>query len=238
VPVSRKAKIAAVVVGSTAALALGGWYLFGHRPVALPLVPTGRILCPGDLGKIPASSAALVVGDFVVVQLASGDGKFHESTWAVVTSIGATTVVARISGEQLQTGIRPLQTKKHGFRVGNEILLSKDCIWDVYRPVTFSGQILCGPDLAALDTIEKPPLRALPAALTLDIGDRAQIVVASSEAAGTAWHEKLWTRVVSMSPTAQVVSALVDEEPTQNDKHALVKGSLLRFNRDCIVKVV
>jgi hypothetical protein len=236
VPVSRRTKIAAVVVGSTAVVAVGGWYLFGHRPVELTRFATGRVLCPAEIGRVP-SRTALSVGDFVVVHLISEDEKFSESTWASVRSIGENTLVVRIAGEQTDTGIRPLQTRKHGFRIGNDLLIDRDCVWDVFRPVEFDGQILCGPQLAALDSIEKIPLRALPAALTLNLADRVQIVVASKEAQGTAWYEKIWTRVVALSPTSQVIMALVDEEPEHNDKHALAKGSLLRFNRDCVVKV-
>lgn len=160
-----------------------------------------------------------------------------ESTWAQVQSVSEDGIVVRLTGELGPTGVKPLQHKRHGFRLGKELLIGLDCAWDVFRTSTFDGQLLCGPQLAALDDFEEPNLRALGKGLVLEVGDRVEIVVASNEANGTAWWERLVVTVVTVSPTGQILSGVVDGDPQHTDLHHLQPGSFVQFNRDCVVKV-
>lgn len=219
----------------------GAGYLWIRRarPAVETEVPHGHIVCPADIGRIPASTAGLDKGDFVVLRVASADDSFAEMTWAMVLTLSpdGTRLQVRLAGEQTETGLKPLDTAKHRFRIGQTMLVDAACIFDVYRPASFSGQVLCGPALAALDESEDPDLRPAPEALGIGRGNRARIVVASTEAQGTAWHEVLWTTITSTSPTGQVLTGVVDEDPKLATQHGLRRGSTLHFNRDCVVEV-
>jgi len=228
-----------VAAGATLAVAGAGYLWTRRTPPAEKEVLHGHIVCPSDTGRIPASTAGLSAGDFVVLRVASADDSFAEMTWAVVLTISpdGTQIQVRLAGEHTETGLKPLDTARHRFRIGQKLLVPSNCVFDVYRPPSFAGQILCGPGLAALDESEDPDLRPSPEALGIGRGNRARIVVASTEAQGTAWHEVLWTTITATSPTGQILTGVVDEDPKQSTQHGLRRGSTLHFNRDCVVEV-
>lgn len=208
------------------------------RPRALP-APQGTLRCPSD----PAPTASVRRGDFVILQLESADGSYHESTWATVLARTPDTLVAVLSGEQIAEGVRPLATDKHGFRLGEKMLVSPDCVWGVFHPTEMGdpdtgGTILCGPQIDELaQFLEDASLYAIAKGLTVEPGNRAEIVVAS-KASYKAWSERLWTRIVTMSPNGQVMTARIDDDPEFTDNHTLVRGSIVRYNRDCIIGAV
>jgi len=232
-------KLALIASGAATVAGLGVWGILALREGATPPPPPlpGRLLCPREAGREPAPATSVGRGDFIVIQLQSGDKKFSESTWASVVAGAGGDVIVLLTGEQIAEGVRPLSTDKHGFRLGQPLVVPRDCIWEVFRPVKLTGQILCGPQLDELGEFLKEEIYPIEAGLTVEPGDRAQIIVASNEAQGTAWHERLLTRIVTISRSGQVLTARVEGIPTQTDKHGLSSGSVVRFNRDCIVGV-
>lgn len=236
-PLSPRVRFA-LVAGGAAAIAGGGvwlWTTLRPKP-SLPDAPA--LLCPRHVGKAAAPSASVEPGDFVVVELQSPDGKFHESTWATVAAVAGNALVVILTGEQIPEGIRPLRTKQHGFRLGHKMILERDCIWEVFRPAEMTGQILCGPQILELAKfLEDDTLFPVASGLTVQQGDRAKIMVGSIESFGNAWNESLWTRIVTISPSGQVVTAKIQDEPELTERHGLVEGSIVRYNRDCVIGV-
>lgn len=235
-PMRPRVKFALAAGGAAVAIGFGAWAWTELRPT-----PTkkrhGSLLCPGKVGREPAPAETVGRGDFVVVQLQSADGKFHESTWATVLGETGDVVAVVLAGEQIAEGIRPLATDKHGFRLGDRLTVARDCIWELFRPTAFRGQILCGPRITELGEAIGEEMVPVAAGLTVQRGDRARVLVASKTAQGTAWHEKIWTRIATISPSGQVITAVVDEDPQKTERHKLTRGSVIRFNRDCVIGV-
>jgi hypothetical protein len=197
----------------------------------------GRLFCPREGGRVPAPSHLLERGDFVVVQLRSADGAFSEPTWATILDASGDDLVAVISGEQVEEGVRPIATDKHGFRLGHQLVLERDCIWEVFHPTDSLGQILCGPQIDELAKFTGEAFMPVRGGLTVEAGDGARVIVADKASFGNTWWEPLWTRIVNVSATGQILTAIVDEDPKQGERHGLVRGSVLRFNRDCVIGV-
>lgn len=203
-------------------------------------VVKGFVVCPKDVGKIAPPIAGLSRGDFVIIQLASADGKFVEPTWARVRSFSPTRdkMYVEISGEYTNAGIKPLSSDRHAFYLGEKIVLDKDCIFDVLRVQgKLTGQILCGPSLGVLTGIGGKPLYNLVDTKSVDTSNVVRVVVASEEAQGTAWHEPLWVHVTSISPTQHVIRGLVAETPKLTTKHGLKQYSSVEFGRDCVIGI-
>lgn len=145
----------------------------------------------------------------------------------------------QLVGEFTPRGIEPLATEKHGFNIGEKMLLDRDCIFDVlHQDTVFTGQVLCGPNLAVIrdETTNKQVYFARDTK-GVQQGDAVRIIVASPEAQGTAWHEPIWVRVNRISPTQQVIQALVAETPKLTGQHGLEKMSAVQFGRDCVVEI-
>lgn len=229
----------ALAVGGGAAVAGAGVWVWTALTKDKPKGPRrDPILCPAAVGRDAAPTASVKRGDFVVIQLQSPDGSYHESTWATVIGKTAEELAVVITGEQLPEGVRPLATDKHGIRLGHRMLLKRDCVWEVFRPVKVGGQILCGPQVAELAKfLEDEDLGVVAGGLIIEQGDRARIIVGSKESFGNAWNEELWTRVVTISPTGQVITARVDDDPELTKRHGLTRGSIVRYNRDCVIGV-
>lgn len=236
-------KLALIAVGSAAVAGTTVWAILSYadRPKKKPELPKpGRVLCPADVGRDPPAAVSVGRGDFVAVALQSGDGSFVETTWASVLAGAGPDIVVALTGEQVAEGVKPLSTERHGFSLGTRLLISRECVWEVFRPSEIEGQILCGPQVTELATFlgdDADGMAVVPAGLIVNAGDRVEIVVASKEALGTAWFERLWTRVVTMSRSGQVLTAMVVEQPEKTDNHGLSMGSVVRFNRDCVIGV-
>lgn len=240
-PLSPRWKFA-LGAGSIALVAGGAAWaisvLTDDRKKPLDRAKVGSLLCPAQAGKKPAPAASLDRGDFVVVQLQSADKKFSEATWAAVIDAQGDDVVAIISGEQISEGVRPIATDKHGFRLGHRLVLPRECIWEVFRPSENLGQILCGPAILELAAfVGDETLFPVAAGLAVEKGDRVEVIVADKQSFGNTWHEPLWARVINISSTGQVLTAQVDVDPKQSERHGLHRGSILRFNRDCVISV-
>lgn len=264
VPLSREAKfvglLAAATVGATAI-----WYgthrkeiddaggllaaLLGVPPSAKTKrdnvdfgkkIKKGYIVCPEQIGRIPPSTA-INRGDFVIIHLVSDDGKFIEPTWAQVRSMSPdkTGLYVHIVGEFTEQGIEPIHSERHGFVIGEKMFLDRDCVFDVlHQESTFTGQILCGPNLANVrnETTNEQVYFARDTK-GLKAGDAVRIVVASQQAQGTLWHEPLWVRITGISSTQQIVHAIVADDPELTVHHGLKKMSPVQFGRDCVVEI-
>lgn len=238
-PLAPQIKVA-LAAGSTAAIAGIAWWAIerrDERPDQPGKSTGGRLLCPSEVGK-ESPLGPIEAGDFVVVQLQSADATFSEPTWATVLSVSGDSLFAVLSGEQIEEGVRPLQTKRHGFRLGHRMLIQRDCVWEIFHPSPMTGQILCGPQVDELAKfLEDDDLAVTPGGLIVQPGDRAEIVVGSELSYGNLWHERLWTRILSVSPSGQVITAMIDEDPALKHEHGLVLGSIVRYNRDCVIGV-
>lgn len=231
----------AIVAASTAAIAgLSTWAYLTHADKKLPPEPPkpGRLMCPGDVGRDPAPAEGVGRGDFIVVALISGDGKFFENTWASVLATTPDNLFVALTGEQIAEGVRPIATDKHGFHLGEQLIVPRNCVFEVFKPVEVDGQILCGPQIVELGTfLQDPDLKPIAAGLTVEVGNRSEIIVASKESFGNAWFERLWTRIVTISKSGQVITATVDDTPEKTDDHGLIRGTVVRYNRDCVIGV-
>lgn len=202
-------------------------------PNGKPDVPKGSVVCPKDIGKLPANISTLKRGDFVIIELASKDKKSIEPTWARVRSLSPTKdrIYVEIAGEFTEQGIKPIKTKKHGFYLGEKLILDKECVFDVLHVSSkLTGQILCGPNLGVVDYGPVDTKR-------VSTQNIVRIVVGSPEAQGSAWHEALWVHVTSISPTSQIIHGIVAENPKLTAQHGLSKYSRVEFGRDCVVDV-
>lgn len=231
---SRMIMLGIGALAGSASAAYIGRRLYQHYRSGKP--KAGRIQCPSEVGRSAADASDVEPGDHVVVSLVSGDGSFSESTWVSVVEHYPTHIVGRISGEMTDAGIRALSTDKHGFRLGHTVEIPMDCVWEVFIQTSFSGHILCGPQVTGLaEYLKDPGLYPVAGGLTVERGDMAEVMIASDEAQGTAWHERLVTVVTSVSDAGSVITARVTGAPSKTSAHGLTVGDSIRFNRDCIV---
>lgn len=204
-------------------------------------VPKGTVLCPAEVGKIPPDISAVRRGDYVILELVSKNGKFVEPTWARVRSVSPDReqLYVEIVGEFTKAGIKPISSKKHGFYLGEKLIVDSDCVFDtLHISGELKGQILCGPSLGAIvsETTQEPLYRPVDTR-RVSTSNLVKIVAASKEGDGTAWHEPLWVHVTRISPTSQIIHGIVSEEPELTAKHGLRQFSAVQFGRDCVVDV-
>lgn len=209
--------VALVGLGATA------WWILRDRP-------KGRLLCPAS--RVVASHA-LRDDSYVVLQLASTDGKFAEPTWG---KIRGRTILRDLEVEivgELDEGGMPheLQSDRHGYEIGQTIKVDPRCVWDVYRPLAGHATLICGPALGAAGiSVSKLPSDD---PKNLRRGDDAAVVIASNGAV----LEQLWLRVEDSSPGAQSLSGRVIDPPQHTEIHGLERGDIIQFVRDCVVDV-
>jgi hypothetical protein len=198
-------------------------------------VERGVVACPADVGKIGADISGLRKGDFVIISLASKDRLFNQHTWARVRSFSPTRdrLYVEITGELTPSGVKPLRSDKHGFFLNERIVIDSDCVFDVLEnEAEFKGQVLCGP---GLEVVGGSPVDTK--GVSAEDHDAVQVVVASTEAQGTAWNEPLWVQVTSISPTSNVIRGIVLEKPKLTAQHGLYQFSRLQFGRDCVIDI-
>lgn len=209
----------------------------GKRPAPKPKpgAERGVVVCPDEVGKIAPSVSQVRPGDFVIISLASKDRLFNQLTWARVRSFSPTRdrMYVEISGELTEAGVKPLRSDKHGFFLSERIVIDSDCVFDVlHGEAQFTGQVLCGPGLQVVNETPKDT-----ASVSKDHDDAVQVVVASVEGQGTLWNEPLWVRVMSISPTSNVIHGLVMDEPELTAQHGLRQYNKIQFGRDCVIDI-
>ena len=228
-PLDRRRKIT-LAVGATGLVAVGataGYLLLREDP-------KGQLLCPA---RPRFTARDFDEGDFAVVQLGSIDRSFSEATWAKV--LGRTwfgvgfAVQLELVGQIGNAGdAAPIQTERHGFALGQELVVDPGCIWDRYRPIIGRASLVCGPALLTVPAELGVPTSPDARAEALAAGDEAAVIVA---AAGRP-VELLWLSVLESSPGGQVLVGEIMADTQFPELHGLVRGSRVEFVRDCVVE--
>lgn len=198
----------------------------------------GYLLCPADIDQMPGSTKGLAKGDFVIIQLSTKDDSFREPTWAQVLSISpdGADLYIQITGEYLESGVRPLSAAKHGYHINDRMIIPRTCVFDMLHIHSkLEGIIACGPELSSYTNEAGKPLYKLLDTTEVSMSDLVQIVVADSTLAS--WSEPLWVLISKISPTKQVITGIITDEPELSDKHKLKQYSQVSFNRDCVVGI-
>ena len=190
------------------------------------LPPKGRPICPVD----PAPTAGLRPGDYVILTLADRARIFREMVWAQVLSRApeGDRFQVRLLGSTGATGPVDLAKQKHGFRIGEELKVDADCVWDtMHAPdVGGKGRFYCG--FAGAELIDEPVISTI----GLKAGDEVQILV--STVIGSAAHaDPLWVKVDFISRTGSVVHGAI-VSPVHFPIHGFRQWQKIEFGRDCI----
>lgn len=228
-PLDRKRKIT-LAVGATGLVAVGataGYLLLREDR-------KGELICPAA----PIFDAEqFEKGDYVVLQLGSIDRTFSEATWARVVGrawFGAGADLKVELDSQLGSGgdPAPLQTDKHGFSMGQRLVVEPRCVWDRYRPLSGRATLVCGASLFALPATLGLPTAPDPRAKALQPGDSAALVVA---ALGKP-VELVWVKIVESSVGGQVLAGEILYDTEHAALHGLLRGRRVEFVRDCVVE--
>lgn len=222
----RKLTLAAGATGLAAVAATTGYLLLRSERKGEALCPAAPLFEPGDFHE----------GDFVVVQLGALDRSFSEATWARVrgrTLFGlGSGVKVELVGQIGSDGDPPaLRSDKHGFDLGERVVVDAACVWDRYRPMPNGAKFVCGAGLMTLPASLELPTAPDPKAKALRVGDLAALVVATS-----APVELVWVTVKEQSPGAQVLVGEVTYPTERPDIHGLRQGTRVDFVRDCVVE--
>lgn len=194
------------------------------------LPPKGHPVCPGAAGTTAAPTAGLRPGDYAILVIADRGNTFQELVWGQVLSRSpdGDEFLVRLLGRTGETGAVDLAKHKHGFRIGNELKIDADCVWDtMHAPdVGGKGQLYCG--FAGEDLLDEPPI------FVKDLlnGDEVKIVV-STIIGSHAHADALWTRVDGISRTGNVVYGTI-VSPIQFPMHGFRQWQEIEFGRDCI----
>lgn len=190
------------------------------------LPPKGRPICPAS----PAPTTGLRVGDYVILTLADRGGVFREMAWGQVMSRApeGDRFLVRLLGTIGATGPTGLAKERHGYRIGDEVKIDADCIWDtMHAPdVGGKGHLYCG--FAGTELVDDEPVSTI----GLQVGDEVQVVV-STIIGSEAHAERLWTKVDGISRTGSVVYGTI-LDPIHFPMHGFRRWQQIEFGRDCI----
>jgi len=203
-------------------------------PKIRPGVERGRLLCPAEENKVPPTKG-IVAGDFVVLKVISADETFGEQAWGHVLSVSPAKdqIQVEIVTSLVPSGLRPLETDRHGFHVGEKIKIDRACVYDVLRRQSDQYEILCG--------VMLPGDGPAKAALDVKPGDFVTVVVGnkpltSNGVAGKAWQEPLKVSITSDGPSGYILGGVIWEQPKKTEQHGLKTFDKLEFTRDCILE--
>lgn len=202
-------------------------------PKIRPKTPRGRLLCPAEENKIPPTKG-IVPGDFVVLKIISADETFGEEAWGRVLSVSPdkAQLQVEITTSLVPSGLRPLQTERHGFHIGEKIKIDRACIYDVLHQPGERFEVLCG-----VLAPEEVPKEALAVGkgdfVTVAVGNRP---LTSSGVAGSAWKEPLKVSITSDGPSGYILQGVIWEQPELTEQHGLRTFDKLEFTRDCILE--
>jgi hypothetical protein len=141
----RAAHIAVVAVAGVAAMA------FLRRPRRRKKKPgklLGRIVCPLDIGYVPDLTSPkpgrmLDTGDYVSLRLATLDGSYAESAWALVVEKTDLGMDVKLTGGLGTATITPPTEAQHGYRIGARFTIPTTCIF-AWLPTQPKWMALCG----------------------------------------------------------------------------------------------
>ncbi len=219
------------------------------KKVPPPTTKKGAVICPAELGFVPASTTTAEPGDFVALRLADHKGTFTEVVWAMILSIhgkgddpsklpggsASTTMQVRLTGTVGTTSVHVPDTPRHGFDIGTKLVLEESCAWEVFH-VNQKGMALCG--LFGRQVAEGAIATGVD---VLVAGEEVRVFLAPIKAGsmmipGPGWDvaNPVWTRIVDVSPTKNVLRVMLLEEPAPMPGMTLEEGNRLDINRDCV----
>lgn len=221
--------------GAAGLVVVGGGILFWLRREPSqkdsPKIATrGVVVCPAEEGMSAAPSAGLRAGDYMILVVADRRATFQEVVWAQVLSRApdGDTFFVRLLGRMGKTGAVALSKEKHGFRIGSELKVDAECVWDTMRApdVEGKGQLYCG--FAGEDLLGDPPV------FIEDLREGDEVKIAVSTVIGRDAHaEWLWARVDGISRTGNVIYGTIVSE-VQFPIHGFRRWQEIEFGRDCI----
>jgi len=211
----------------------------------------GYVLCPQGAGLAPTGKE-ISSGSVVVLALGSPTGYPVELAWAKVLGEGEqdpNRIQAVLVGQASQTGQLALETDRHGFRVGQKIWITKDCVWDVLRWLKDPyGRLLCGAELLTFDGSDPdaaPDGYAFawpPGPVSSLVGRQVELLLVSQAGKGTAWQLPLTAEIISVSDTKQIATVrviAVGREPAAEGPetgHHVRAGDEFDITWDCVLK--
>lgn len=218
-----------------------------------PSTVRGAVVCPGEIGVVPARLGLARPGDFVALRLANHSGTFTEIVWAVIETIhgkgspaaklpssapASTAMVVRLTGTIGSTIVSTPDAKMHGFSIGVRLVLETNCAWELFRSSS-KGMALCG--LYGQQVAGHP---APASAADAVAGQEVLVYLAPVEAGaamtpGPGWDvpNPVWARIVHVSATKSVLRVLLLEQPAPMPSMTLGSGDRIDISRDCIFDV-
>lgn len=207
-----------------------------------PRTLKGSIVCPAEVGKVPAPSGNIKRGDFVAVRASNHAGTFSELVWGLVeggSKLPGHTVV-RLVPAIGDDEVIPPSDHEHGFAIGDRLELHRDCLWEVLR-ANPHGMALCG--TWGEQVAGRPPGGGAPgAAAGATVGMDVLVFVApvvegTSLKRGPGWNVEnpVWAQIIRESPSRNILRIqLLESPPDPPSGLKLAKGSRLDITRDCI----
>ena len=220
-----------------------------RRKLPAPTTKQGAVVCPAALGRVPASTVGAKPGDFVALRLADHAGTFTEIVWAIILTIhgkgaklpwgaSSTAMQVRLTGTIGTTSVAVPQTARHGFDIGDTLVLEDNCAWEVFHGNS-KGMALCGLFGRKVSDTGTPA-----AAGALVAGEEVLIYLApvkkgSVLTPGPGWDvpNPVWARVVRVSQTKSVLQVRLLDVPAPMPGMTLKKGTRIDINRDCVYGV-
>lgn len=253
------ALVAATVLASGTFAALHFWLRGRSRApdegarddVGFAFADAGYVICPQSEGLIPTRKE-IDLHSTLIVSLGSPAGQIVEPVWARVVEVDPrdrNRIAVVLVGQTTSTGQRDLQTDRHGFRLAQKIWITKDCVWDVLRPLDEpSGRLLCGAELVAFAS-EHPELATtlgpapVPGAAKTLVGRKVELFMVSRAGAGTAWQIPLTAEILDVGNTGHVPTVKLvafgrndwAEQPPPSG-HALAPGQIFDITWDCVLQ--
>ena len=207
------------------------------------------MVCPAELGKLPAPTKSLKPGDFVAIRLADHAGGFTEVVWATVQSIirkrksklpgaVASAIRIRVTGTVGTSSVATPASEMHGFDIGTKMAIDRNCVWEVFH-TSKRGMALCG--LYGRKVSGQGTPAAAGAAVA---GDEVLIYLAPVKdgtilVPGPGWDvpNPVWARIVRVSATQSVLRVKILDTPGAMPGMTLERGNVLDVSRDCIYEV-
>lgn len=186
----------------------------------------GRPICP----VAPAPTAGVRPGDYVILTLTDRAGIFREMVWAQVLSREpeGDRFYVRLLGRTGETGPVDLAKEKHGYRIGEQVKVDADCVWDVMHAPDVGGKGLLYCGFAGAELIDDPVISTV----GLEVGDEVQVVV-STVIGSDAHADKLWVKVDGISRTGSVVLGTIFST-VHFPIHGFRQWQEIEFGRDCV----
>jgi hypothetical protein len=211
----------------------------------------GYFLCPQGAG-LPPTNKQISKGSVIVVALGSPTGYPIELAWGKVADEDTkdpNRIQVVLVGQASETGQVALKTDRHGFRIGQRLWLTRDCVWDVLQWLNDpNARLLCGAELLTFDgpdpdtTPDDYMFAWPPAPVSALVGRKVELLLVSKAGRGTAWQVPLTAEIVATSETKHIATVRVvaigrDELADAPDTgHHVRAGDMFDITWDCVLK--